>query len=162
MNQSIFVLGALVSAMIFSFAQQRTIVDSELRRVDHYYQAQSSKEATRVLDRLEALPFDPAGTVEDADSLSLEGETEGVSSLKDLQTLNDASALSDLPFETADSLEMYLSVDLRFVAPDSNGTFVESSQPTFYKEAEVTVAPAVSDGPDGVTRSRIFTEVPAP
>jgi hypothetical protein len=162
MNQSIFVLGALVSAMIFSFAQQRTIVDSELRRVDHYYEARSSKESTRVLDRLETIPFDPAGAVEDPDSLSLEGEAQEVSGLKDLQTLNDASALHYMSFETADSLDMYLSVELRFVEPGPSGSFVASSQPPFFKEVEVTVQPAVSDGPDGVTRSRVLTQVPAP
>lgn len=162
MNQSIFVLGALVSAMIFSFAQQRTVVDSELRRIDQFYQSRSSKEATDLLDRFERLPFDPVGAVEDPDSLSLEGTATEVSDVGDVQSLNDVGELTAIALNTADSLQLYATVDVQFVEPTGDGAFAVSQDPTFYKEVTVTVEPWVSGAPDGVTLSRVYSFAPEP
>lgn len=163
MNQSIFALAALVSAMVFSFAQQQTVIESEVRRIDQFYTSRSSREAVRLLDRLEALPFDPSGTVKNPDSLTLETDLDGGAVLSDLTMLNDAAALEDETIENPDSLDLYVSGEVRYVEPVQDGSFEVAQDPTFYKEVIVTVRADTTDAADtraAVTVSRIYSFVP--
>lgn len=162
MNQSLFALVALVGAMIFSFAQQQTVVESELRRVDQLYESRSARQGVRILDRLARLPFDPAGTVEKAEDLTLDAEVSAEAGLQDLTTLNDAAVLQAEPIGQADSLGFVFSVDVRYVELSAQGGFEPSAGPTFFKEATVTVRPAGSSQTGVVTMSRVFTDVPEP
>lgn len=162
MNQSLFALVALVGAMIFSFAQQRTVVESELRRVDHLYESRSARHGVRILDRLARLPFDPAGTVEDTEDLTLDVEVSAETELRDLKTLNDAAVLQEEPIVRADSLGLVFSVDVHYVEPSAEGAFEQTAGPTFFKEVTVTVSPEGTSQTGAVTMSRVFTYVPEP
>lgn len=160
MNQSIFALAALVAAMVFSFAQQQTVVESELRRVDQLYTSRSAREAVQLLDRLEHADFDPAGKVTSTDELTLSTNLTAESGISDVNILNDAGALEDEPIVKPDSIGLYLSADVGFVEPASDGSFEDSTDPTFYKKVTVTVRPSRTDTSGGITLSRVYTYTP--
>lgn len=134
------VIGAIVLLSITMLNTQRHQMELRQQQIRSEVEMRATGVATRLLDHLSTLPFDPNADTHDPSMLTPASGFGGAQSFEAARYVHDVHGLSFVTSAASNGgpLDFEVSVGVQYVRRE-NGTFQPSPTQTFYKEVTLEV-----------------------